>query len=68
MSKSGLAGTELETGTPTASLGQGLMAPGWAETESRDMDRVEGGSRGGWAVTGRHRGALRAMTGYNHTL
>lgn len=68
VSKSGLAGTELETSIPAASLGQGLAAPGWAEMGSQDMDRVEGGTGGDWAGTGRHLGALRAMTGYNHPL
>lgn len=38
VSKSGFAGTALETGTPRAWLGQGPMAPGWAD-----------GSPGTWA-------------------
>jgi len=68
VSKSGLAGTELETSSPTVSLGQALTAPGWAEIGPQDMDRVEGGTGGGWAGADRHISALRAMTGDNHSL
>lgn len=53
------AETGMETSTPTASLGQGLMAPGWAEVGSRAMGSVW--PQGSWSGPLQAGGALRIL-------
>lgn len=65
VSKSGLAGSELEMGHSGNISGAGNVGLRWAEMESWDMDREKEDTEGGWAARGKHVSVLRVVIGYN---